>query len=347
MWKRTLISPKTTVLEAMQVIDRSALQIALVVDTDRQLLGTVTDGDIRRGILGQVGLNDSVARIMNPNPWYVKQGQLRENTLLLMRDKQIRQIPIVDGHNRVVGLETADSPGNPPQRDNPVVFMAGGSGSRLHPLTNTCPKPLLKVGGKPILETILEGFIKQGFRHFYISVHYRAEMITGYFGDGTDWGVRIDYLQEKTPLGTAGSLGLLTPKPEMPILVMNGDILTNTDYGQLLDFHLESSLPATVCIKEQYYQLPYGLVSFDHNMLVQLEEKPVQKFFVNAGIYVINPEVLDYISTGSYIDITELIKILLQNRLQIAVFPIREYWLDIGRINDFKRANIEFNEVFR
>ena len=244
-------------------------------------------------------------------------------------------------------METADDLRHPPLRNNPVVFMAGGRGSRLHPLTEVCPKPLLKVGDKPILETILDGFIEQGFRRFYISVNYRADMIIEYFGDGSNWNAEINYLRETIPLGTAGSLGLLTPRPELPILVINGDILTKADYGQLLNFHLKNNMGATVCIKEQFYQIPYGVVTFSNNRLLQLDEKPIQKFFINAGIYILNPEVLNYISQGSCIDITDLIKILLESGHQIAVFPIREYWLDIGRINDFERANMEFAEVFR
>jgi dTDP-glucose pyrophosphorylase len=347
MWEKALISPDTPILKAMGIIDQTALQIALVVNAERQLLGTVTDGDIRRAILRHIDLNHAASNIMNPNPWYVKQGQLRENILMLMKEKKIRQIPIVDEQNRVVGLETADDLRHPPLRNNPVVFMAGGRGSRLHPLTEVCPKPLLKVGDKPILETILDGFIEQGFRRFYISVNYRADMIIEYFGDGSNWNAEINYLRETIPLGTAGSLGLLTPRPELPILVINGDILTKADYGQLLNFHLKNNMGATVCIKEQFYQIPYGVVTFSNNRLLQLDEKPIQKFFINAGIYILNPEVLNYISQGSCIDITDLIKILLESGHQIAVFPIREYWLDIGRINDFERANMEFAEVFR
>jgi dTDP-glucose pyrophosphorylase len=246
----------------------------------------------------------------------------------------------------VVGMEVAQSFFIPPQHDNLVILMAGGLGQRLKPLTENCPKPLLKVGGKVLLETILENFISEGFNKFYISVNYRAQMIMDYFGDGSRWGVSIQYLQEDKPLGTAGALALLPAKPREPFMVMNADILTKINMAKLLEFHKEKQGIATICVKEHHKEIPYGIVAFEENHLQHIEEKPVQRFFINAGIYVLNPEVLDYIPLQSFFDIPDLIKKLLEEGKVIKVFPIREYWIDIGRLDEYERANHEFNEVF-
>lgn len=346
MWKEVLINPDTPIVKAIAIIDQGDLQIALVVNDKGQLQGTVTDGDIRRAILRQLSLDEPVNKIMNRTPRFVYQEQSQEIAVSLMRNSKIRQIPIVDEDLCVVGLEIADELLEPVLRENWVILMAGGLGQRLHPLTESCPKPLLRVGGKPLLETILESFIEQGFRNFYISVNYKAEMIMEHFGDGSRWGAEIHYLHESKRLGTAGALGLLPAKPQAPILLMNGDILTKINYGQLLEFHKKNLSAATVCIKEQHSQIPYGVVTVDQNRLKKIEEKPAQRFFINAGLYVLNPEVLNYALPDSYFDIPELFKTLLQNEKEIAAFPVREYWVDIGRFDDYERANNEFTEVF-
>jgi len=346
MWKEVLINPDTPIVKAIAIIDQGDLQIALVVNKKGQLQGTVTDGDIRRAILKQLSLDEPVNKIMNRNPRFVFEEQSREIAVLLMRNSKIRQIPIVDEDLCVVGLEIADELLGPVIRENWVILMAGGLGQRLHPLTESCPKPLLRVGGKPLLETILDSFIEQGFRNFYISVNYKAEMIIEHFGDGARWGVELKYINESKRLGTAGALGLLPARPQAPILLMNGDILTKINYGQLLEFHKKNLSDATVCIKEQHSQIPYGVVTVDQNRLKKIEEKPAQRFFINAGLYVLNPEVLNYVPPASYYDIPELFKVLLKNEKTIAAFPIREYWVDIGRFDDYERANNEFAEVF-
>jgi NDP-sugar pyrophosphorylase family protein len=224
--------------------------------------------------------------------------------------------------------------------------MAGGLGQRLQPLTENCPKPLLKVGGKALLETTLENFCEEGFKYFYFSVNYRAQMIMDYFGDGSRWGVSIKYLHEKKRLGTAGALSLLPIKPLEPVLIMNGDILTKINTAKLLKFHLENRSAATICVKEQRNQIPYGVVDFEKNQLRNIDEKPVQHFFINAGIYVISPEVLDYVPEDTFFDITDLIKAIMKDKKEITVFPIREYWIDIGRLDDYEKANLEFAEIF-
>ncbi len=346
MWKKILISPDTPLVGAIDIIDALGLQIALVINENGQLLGTVTDGDIRRAILKKLGLDTPVSQIMNHQPHFIDRNTSRENALLLMKNKKIRQIPVLDDDNRVVGLEIADELLKPALRDNWVILMAGGLGKRLQPLTESCPKPLLKVGSKPVLETVLESFIEQGFRHFYIAVNYKAEMIIQHFGDGSQWDVEIKYLYERQQLGTAGALSLLPSQPDHPLLLMNGDILTKINFGQLLDFHQKNLTSATICIKEQYSQIPYGVVTIQQNRLQQIDEKPLQHFFINAGLYVLNPEIIDLIPSNTYFDIPELISILMLKGQEIAVFPIREYWIDIGHIDDYEKANNEFAEVF-
>lgn len=346
MWKDVLICPDMPIVKAIEVIDQGELQIALVVNENRQLQGTVTDGDIRRAILRQLSLDEPVTQIMNRNPRFVFRGQPRQIAVSLMRNSKIRQIPVVDEDLCVLGMEIADELLNPLPRENLVILMAGGLGQRLHPLTASCPKPLLRIGGKPLLETILDSFIEQGFKYFFISVNYKAEMIMEHFGDGSRWGVDIKYLRENKRLGTAGALGLIPIKPQVPVLLMNGDILTKINYGQLLEFHKKNRSDATVCIKEQHSQIPYGVITVDQNRLKQIDEKPAQHFFINAGLYVLNPEVLHYVPLDSHFDIPDLLRVLLENGKEIAAFPIREYWIDIGRFDDYEKANNEFAEVF-
>ncbi|WP_018132197.1 nucleotidyltransferase family protein [Effusibacillus pohliae] len=346
-WKKISIYPSTPILKAIEIIDAGAMKIALVVDEGHRLLGTVTDGDIRRGILRGIGLDDPVETVMNPNPITARANEARQTVLAIMKLKRLHQIPIVDEQGRLVGIETLDDLLKGNCRDNWVVLMAGGLGSRLRPLTDLFPKPLLKVGSKPILETIMENFIEHGFRKFYLAVNYKAEMIEEYFGDGSRWGVEIHYVREEKRLGTAGALGLLPEKPDKPIVVMNGDLLTKVNFQQLLDFHMEHRAQATMCVREYDFQVPYGVVKVDKSRLVGIDEKPVQKFFVNAGIYVLEPEALDLIPQDEFFDMPTLFDKLIELNCETVVFPIREYWLDIGRKEDFERANGEFWEVFR
>lgn len=345
-WKKVLIPFDTPLRKTIEVIDNEALKIALVVDKDNRLLGTVTDGDIRRGILRGCALEASVQQVMNSSPTIARQNEGRELILALMRQKQINQIPVVDNDGTVVGLEVLESMLEAPKRDNWVVLMAGGLGVRLKPLTDEMPKPLLKIGGKPILETILENFLEYGFNKFYISVNYKGEMIEQHFGDGSRWGVEIRYLHEKKKLGTAGALSLLPEQPVLPMVVMNGDVLTKVNFQQLLDFHLEHKAQATMCVREYDFQVPYGVVKIDQHRIYSIEEKPVQHFFVNAGIYVLEPETICLISENEPVDMPALFEKIMASKGETAVFPLREYWVDIGRFDDFERATSEFGTIF-
>lgn len=345
-WKKVLVLPETPIFEVIRIIDGSAMQIALIIDQDTRLIGSVTDGDIRRGILKGIPLHCPVQQVMNRNPVTARLNDGRENILIIMKMKELHQIPVLDEEGCVVGIEFLTELLQPCELENIVVLMAGGLGSRLRPLTNECPKPLLQIGSKPILETILGNCVEYGFRHFYISVNYKAEMVKDYFKDGSQWGVDIRYIHENNPMGTAGPLGLLPGEIVAPLLVMNGDLLTKVNLQQLLDFHRGHQAQATMCVREYDFQVPYGVVKIDRHRLVGIEEKPVHSFFVNAGIYVLNPTVLQFIPQNEYFDMPTLFEKIISENFEVAVFPIREYWLDIGKIGDYERANGEYREVF-
>lgn len=345
-WKQVLISPTTSILEAIRIIDATALQIALVVDENNRLLGTLTDGDVRRAILKTILFENPVKEVMNRNFTSVSITETRDNILALMKEKQFHQVPVIDENGCVVGLELLDELLSTRKRDNLVVLMAGGLGTRLGSLTKECPKPLLKVGNKAVLETIIDNCKEYGFHKFAISINYKAEMIQDYCGDGSRWGVEISYINENKRLGTAGALGLLPKAPELPILVMNADVLTKVNFHHLIDFHDDHQSVATMCVREYDFQVPYGVVKIDKQRLLGIEEKPVHHFFVSAGIYVLNPEILSFVPQNKYFDMPSLFEKILEKKMETSVFPIREYWLDIGRVDDFERANGEFDEVF-
>ena len=346
-WKKVVLNQHVSIREAIRIIDAGALQIALVVDADHRLLGTVTDGDVRRGILREISFDDPVCQVMNSRPVVAKVHQTQDEILALMKHRSLHQIPMVDESGRLVGLEIMEALLQSRQLPNCVVIMAGGLGARLRPLTNDCPKPMLKVGGRPILETLVGNFLEQGFNRFYMAVNYKAEMIKEYFGDGARFGAEIEYLHESKKLGTAGALSLLPEKPTEPLVVMNGDLLTKVNFQRLFDFHLQHRAMATMCVREYDFQVPYGVVNVDQHRILEIEEKPVHKFFVNAGIYVLAPEVLSFISADRYCDMPTVFEKLMEIGMETAAFPIREYWLDIGRMADFERAAVEFNEVFK
>lgn len=346
-WESVLIAPDLSLEAAIATLDREALRIVLIVDESRRLLGTLTDGDVRRALLKHLPLSTPVRLVMCSTPQVAYRDWSKDRILTLMDSTKLLQLPIVDTNGRVVGLETLQGLLNKPRRDNPVFLMAGGFGTRLHPLTDDCPKPLLKVGDKPILELILESFISAGFYRFFISTHYLPEMIRNYFGDGSRWGVEIKYVHEDKPLGTGGALGLL-PHDEIkhPMFMMNGDLLTTLDYQSLLEFHQEHTSIATMCVREYEYQVPYGVIQSDGLRIKSMVEKPVQRFFINAGIYLLSPEVVKSVAPNTRIDMPTLLEKLIVTGKDVNIFPVHEYWLDIGRMDDFKRAQTEVCGVF-
>lgn len=344
-WKRTVLSPDRNIRETMQVLNDTSSQIVLVADQNGKLLGTVTDGDIRRGLLRGLHPEALVSEVMFTTPCTGHPDEARVVHVARMRERGIKHLPLIGGDGVLVGLVAADEPAQS-RHDNPVVLMVGGLGTRLHPLTLSTPKPMLPIGGRPVLETIIDNFIAQGFWNFYLAVNYKAEIIKDHFGDGARWGVQITYLEEKSRLGTAGALGLLPQRPSLPMIVMNGDVLTTVDFTRLLAHHAQNDAQATMCVREYDFQVPFGVVETDQGRIVDIVEKPVHRFFVNAGIYVLEPGVLDYVSSGRELDIPQLFRTINADTGKSVVFPLHEYWLDIGRIDDFQRANDEFEKIF-
>jgi len=345
-WKDVLIKPDTTILKTLELIDKCSLQIALVVIESNKLVGTVSDGDVRRAILKGISLDRPVKEIMFTEPTVASIHVSRDEIVTTMKVKQLRQIPLVDEDGCVVGLDLWDDLINLQERKNIVVLMAGGLGTRLGELTKDCPKPLLRVGNKPVLETILENCIEYGFKCFYISVNYKAKMVKEFFGDGSRWGVNIRYIEEEKRLGTAGALALLPEISTLPLLVMNADVLTKINLKHLMEFHHEHNSIATMCVRNYEFQVPFGVVQLDNHRLKNILEKPVHQFFVNAGIYVLNPEAVSTVPNNEYFDMPALFDKLLEKEFETAAFPIHEYWLDIGRKDDLERANGDYDEVF-
>lgn len=346
-WMDVVVSPATPLADAIAKVDASGLQVALVLSPDNRLLGILTDGNIRRAILSGKNLRVPVSEVMNPHPTTRLANTSRDEMLALMRRMAIHHLPLTDGMGRVVGLATLDELIGATELPNWVVLMAGGLGTRLKPLTENCPKPMLHVGGKPILETILNSFIEQGFRQFFFSVNYQAEMVRSHFGDGSHWGAKFDYLHESKRLGTAGALSLLPGSSDHPIVVMNGDLLTRASFTDLLRFHAEHGAAATMAVREYDFQVPYGVVRVNDTAIAAIEEKPVHKFFVNAGIYVLSPEILAHIPPDTFFDMPTLFQRLIEQGLTTAAFPLREYWLDIGHMHDYEQAQVDAHTVLK
>ena len=342
-WQHVVVAPDASLRDAIACIDRSGLQLALVVDAEGRLLGVLSDGDVRRAILRGCELNVPAGTVMNAHPTTAPAATPAAELLALMRRRVLHHVPLVDEAGRVVDLATLDALTGMAERPNWVVLMAGGLGTRLGNLTVSCPKPMLPVGGKPILETIIEGFAEQGFRQIFLAVNYMAEVIEGYFGDGGRHGVTIRYLHEDRRLGTAGALSLLPAAPEHPLIVMNGDLLTRARFDRLLATHEEQGAAATMAIKEYDFQVPYGVVRMDGARIVSIEEKQVQRFFISAGIYALGPEALGLIPKGEYLDMPTLFEQCLAAGRQTCGHLLEEYWLDVGRLDDLERGQREWS----
>jgi len=340
------LSPKATIKDALRIIDSGAIKLALVVDEEDKLLGTITDGDIRRAILKGKDLNDSIEYVYFKNPLTVSIDESKENIINLCISKKIYQIPVIDKEGRVVKIMLLDELLKPKTYPNKVVLMVGGLGTRLRPLTEKTPKPMLNVGGKPILQTIVEKFASYGFKNIIMCVNYKSHIIQDYFGDGSGFGVNIEYVLEDKRMGTAGALSLLKEKPKEPFFVMNGDILTNVNFENMLEYHIQNKVIATMAVREYDFQVPFGVVKMENNEIKKIEEKPLYKFFVSAGIYLLNPECIDYIPKNEFYDMPTLFEKLIENNKKTISFPLREYWLDIGRIEEYEKAQIEYKKVF-
>jgi dTDP-glucose pyrophosphorylase len=346
-WQNTLISPTLTLRDALQTINDVGCQMALVVDCERRLLGTLSDGDVRRALLRGVTLETSVSEAMHTTPTVMHNHDDRETRLGLIKRLGLHQLPIVNNHGHVVGLEIVDDYLQIPIRDESVVIMAGGLGSRLSELTRDTPKPMLNVGSRPILETIVRSFSEQGFRRFYLAVNYKADQIENHFGDGSRFDIEVNYLREQQRMGTAGALSLLPPELEHPVVVTNADLLTKADYASMIESHLATSADATMGVRKYEIQVPFGVVQEQDGRISSIFEKPVKQFMVSAGIYVLSPSVLNLVPRDQFFDMPTLFESITEKGLVARSHHIDGYWLDIGQPSDFERANHDFHEVFR
>jgi dTDP-glucose pyrophosphorylase len=347
-WKKALVTVNKKIEDVVAVINEACeYRVALVVDDNQKLLGTVTDGDIRRAIMRHVSLSEPVNTIMNVSPFVMHESEEKQKVRALLEREGILQVPIVNDENEVVGIETLHNVTKQEIHKNKVVIMAGGYGTRLRPLTDDCPKPMLSIGDKPLLEHIISDFMSYGFRKFELTVHYLPDQIRNYFGNGEQWGIEIQYYNEPTPLGTGGALSSIHARSssDEPYIIINGDVLTKVHYTHLLRFHELHHADITVCVRKHQISIPYGVVQYDHHELIEIKEKPVINHFVNAGIYVINPCVFDQLTIQAPYHMTDLIREAKLLNMKVAVFPIHEYWMDIGKLENYNQAQLELVEA--
>jgi len=346
--KKIKLKTNSTIKEALQIINTGAVKFGVVVDKEDKLLGTLTDGDIRRAFLDGKTINDSIENIYFKNPTIVTINNTKDEIINICTSKKLYQIPVVDDNGKIIGIHFLDELLKPNIHTNKVILMVGGLGTRLRPLTDNIPKPMLPVGGKPILQTIVEKFASYGFINIIMCIGYKSEIIQNFFGNGSKFGVNIEYILENKRMGTAGALSLLNDrqKPQEPFFVMNGDLLTNVNFENLLKFHLENNSMATMCVREYDFQVPYGVVNIKNNHISHIEEKPVHKFFVSAGIYMLNHKTINMIPSNQFYDMPTLFEKFIEDKENTLSFLLKEYWLDIGRIEEYEKANSEYHKVF-
>lgn len=342
-WKSALLREGKTIQDAIANLNETGLQIIIVVSSDNTLLGTITDGDIRRGLLKGFDLHSTVDNIMFRTPFIVPKDFTKEAILQIMRANKIHQLPVVDDKHKVIDLHIWDELMTPKLKPNLMVIMAGGKGTRLRPHTENCPKPMLLVDGKPMLEIIIERASREGFNHFIIAIHYLGHMIEDYFGDGSKWQVKIDYLREKTPLGTAGAIGLMSNVPDAPFIVTNGDLISDVNYTEFLDFHTRHKASATMAVRLYEWEHPFGVVKINGVDIIGFEEKPVMRNHINAGIYILNSSCLKLIKEGEFCDMPTLFEKLQVQGERTIVYPMHEQWLDVGRVDDLEKARSKEN----
>jgi len=339
------LKPKATIEKALRVIDSRGTKIGLVVDSCKKLLGTLSDGDIRRALLKGKKISDSIEDIFYKKPITANDSDTKKFLINLAQNKKVTEIPILNDDYQVVDLFILNWEKQENNYENHIVLMVGGKGERLRPLTEKTPKPMLKVGGRPILEHIVNRFTNSGFKNITMCLGYKSSSIKEYFKDGKNFGANIDYIIEDKRMGTAGALSLLKTRPKGAFFVMNGDILTNVDFEAMLNFHCENKSFATMGLREYDIEVPYGVVEIENEDIVSIQEKPIHSFYVNAGIYILEPDSIDLIPKNKFYDMPELFKDLIKKNKKLTCFPLREYWLDIGRISDYEKANAEYLDL--
>ncbi len=339
VWTQAILPAGSSIRQAVHILNETSLKIVLVVDMHGVLIGTISDGDIRRGLLKGLELNSSFDSIVNKDALVVPTELTRDVVLQLMTANKIQQIPIVDENMHVIGLHLWDQISTPPARENIMIIMAGGKGTRLHPQTENCPKPLLRVSGRPILEHIIDRAKVEGFSHFILAIHHLGHMIEEHFGNGEAFGVKIEYLREELPLGTAGALSLLDPLPDAPFIVTNGDVLTEIHYGELLDFHIQHSATATMAVRLHEWQNPFGVVETQGVEIIGYEEKPTSRTHINAGVYVIEPSTIGFLTKSNPCDMPTLFNSIQKHQMRTVAYPIHEQWLDVGLPDELRKAS--------
>lgn len=338
-WRRALLPVDATLAQTIENLNEVSIKLALCVDAEGKLLGSVSDGDIRRGLLRGLAMDDPVSEIANPSPMVVPESADRDLVRALMQANKVQQVPVVDPQGRVVGLHLWDELTTPASHDHPMVIMAGGKGTRLRPYTENCPKPMLPVAGKPILQHIIERAQSQGFSRFYLSLNYLGDMIRDHFGDGSALGATITYVTEEEPLGTAGALSLIDPRPDTPFVVTNGDVLTDIDYRELIEFRERLDAQAVMAVRRYDWTNPYGVVEMDGVDISGFAEKPVTRSHINAGVYAFDPGALDHLEAQRHCDMPTLFDRLREKGRRTVAYPMHEPWLDVGRPDDLERAN--------
>jgi dTDP-glucose pyrophosphorylase len=340
-WQQAILPVNATIEQAIRNLTKVSIRIVLVTNEEGVLEGTLSDGDIRRGLLKGLDMDSPITSIIHHNALVVPPELGRELVMQLMVANKIQQIPVVNEQHHVVGLHLWDEITTPPTRPNLMVIMAGGIGSRLRPHTENCPKPLLPIAGKPMLEHIINRAKLEGFNHFILAIHHLGHMIEEHFGNGKHLGVQIDYLREESPLGTAGALGLINPLPDVPFVVTNGDVITDIRYGELLDFHTRYAATATMAVRVHEWRHPFGVVQTQGVEIIGFEEKPIARSHINAGIYALDPAALRVLTSDAHCDMPSLFERLQATAQRTVAYPMHEPWLDVGRPDDLKQANIE------
>lgn len=334
-----VIGPEASILEAMRAIDANAREFVLIADDQLAVLGLITDGDIRRGLLAGLGMDAPAAKVMTRDFIAVTPDHGRASVLDLMKARSVRQVPVLDARRRLVGLHFLEELIGTAEKPNAALIMAGGKGQRLRPYTDARPKPMMEVAGRPILERIVLHLVGFGIKRVFISVNYLAETIRAHFGDGSRFGCAIDYLQENEPLGSGGALSLLPPGLEHPLLVMNGDLVSQFDVTRLLEHHRREGAEATIAARHHDVEIPFGVLDVEGSRLTRLVEKPSVHHLINAGIYVIEPRLLGEVPRDRFYPMTDLFEGLLRQGRTVSVYRIEEDWIDIARREDLSRAN--------
>ena len=338
-WRDTVVRPNADIRDTLRALNKGAQKIALICDDADRLVAVVSDGDIRRGLLSELHMDDPVSVIANTKPKTVQQGLPRKEVKRILIDEGLGVLPILDQGNRVVGLHTLASISSRPELENPVFIMAGGFGTRLKPLTDDCPKPMLPIGDKPILQHTIERLKLQGFRNFFISTHYLPERIMDHFGDGGSLGVKLTYIHEEVPLGTGGALGLLPPNiAEKPLILLNGDVLTDLDFTEVLEFHESRAADATMCLREQETSLAYGVLEVEGEKVIKMEEKPTYRHLINTGMYVLSNACVKAVEKGRRIDLPSLLEQRICAGFLVSAYSFYGKWIDIGQMDDYIRA---------